>query len=82
MWAVRAGGAGSLVAGARWVGGPIVGVTCPPIACGVLDVVHAWARGKVGWVGVVDRSLAGMMGAPGVGRPVVVDGGCPKRAFR
>ncbi len=81
VWAARAGGAGSLVTGARWVGGPIVGVTCPPIAHGVFVVVHAWAHGKVGWVGVVGRSPAGMMGAPGVGRPVIVDGGCLKRAF-
>ena len=81
VWAARAGGAGSLVAGARWVGGFIVGVTCPPIAHGVLVVARAWARGKVGWVGVVGRSPAGMMGAPGVGRLVVVDWGCLKRAF-
>jgi hypothetical protein len=74
-------GARSLVIGARWVGGPIIGVTCPPIAHGVLVVARAWARGKVGWVGVVGQSPAGMMGAPGVGRPVVVDGGCPKIAF-
>jgi hypothetical protein len=81
VWGARAGGAGSLVAGARWVGGPIVGVTCPPIAHGVLVVARAWARGKVGWVGVIGRSPAGMMGAPVVGWPIVVDGGCPKRVF-
>jgi hypothetical protein len=81
VWAARAGGAGSLVAGARWVVGPIVGVKCPPIAHGVLVIARAWARGNVWWVGVVGRSPAGMMGAPGVGQPVVVDGGCPKRAF-
>ncbi len=81
VWAARAGGAGSLVVGARWVRGPIVGVTCPPIVHKVFIVVRSWARGKVGWVGVVGQSPVGMMGALGVGRPVVVDGGCPKRAF-
>ncbi len=64
MWAARARVAGSLVVGARWVGGPIVGVTCPPIARGVLVVARAWAQGKVGWAGVVGRSPAWMMGAP------------------
>ncbi len=82
VWAARAGGAGSLVTGARWVGGPTVGVTCPPIAHGVLVVACAWARGEVGWVGVIGWSPVGMMGAPGVGRPVVVEGGCPKRTFK
>ncbi len=78
--AARAGGAVSLLVIARWVEGPIMVGTCPPITRSGVVVARAGAHGKVGWVWVNGRSpLAWSLGAPVDQRLVWVGRSCLER---
>ncbi len=78
--AAIAGGAVSLLVIARWVEGPIMVGTCPPITRSGIVVACAGAQGKVGWVWVNGRSpLAWSLGAPVDQRLVWVGRSCPER---
>ncbi len=53
---VGAGGAGSVIIGARWVEGATVVSTCPPIMRSIVVGAHLGAWGEVRWVWVNKES--------------------------